>query len=264
MWLERKKLILRLFAIFGHPAVVKHEAQPVLLGLVPVQETGGGDGSSVVAVAGLAGAKATGAVVLWTQGALPRPEALGVGGLGAELTQVLVAHPVHAGGAGDAQGLSGLPTRQAVAVVHGLVNRTAIRDEASDLPVDPELVADVDGGPAGELLVKLVLSVADRGAFATHPRVHALHPAVVNVRGVEALVGRVQGVAVAQGREAPAIPRGGVGQTQVLLLHRDGEATPGLVAVGVGGTVQHVVATHPKLVTRQKRGHDLYKSIIND
>ena len=77
-----------------------------------------------------------------------RRSPLGEGCLGAELTEGRPA-PVHAGGAGHAVVVPGLPAMGALPHHRRLLDGGAVRDELGDLPVDPGGVGGGSEGGAG-------------------------------------------------------------------------------------------------------------------
>ena len=274
------KISLTLF--FGrHPSVVEHEAQ-LLLGLGPPEDAG----TVLVALRRLPRAQAPRRVVLWARVALPRPEVLSKEALGTQLAKTILFRAIHSWRTSHTKSVgSHFPTLKTSPAVDGLGDGAAVRDEPADVPVDPVLVADVGRGAGGELLVELVVLLADGRALLAYEGVSTQHFAVFDGGRVVAALGdgvrqgRGRGTRGGRGRRRGS-QVGGAGVVSHVVLavvdvvvglvlsmvvvvvlpgppNGDGEAALGLVAVGVRRGVQHVVTALGKGLAGQEGGRDM-------
>ena len=116
-----------------------------------------------------------------------RTEAFGVETLEAELAELVRPGAEHTRRASHARPVPLLPTLLALRV--DLLDRTAVRDEPPDLPVDAVVVAEVGRRTGGEFLVEGVAGLADGCALLAERRVVAVHPPVLEVGHIVALGG---------------------------------------------------------------------------
>ena len=146
-------------------------------------------GSIIIAFFGISRSQTPGCVTHWTSLTVLGAESIAEETFGAQLTEAIPQLPVHPRWTGHAQLLAaGLPSRRAGSGTGRSADGRAVRNELLDLPVNALLVADVCGRLTGELLIELVLRVADRAALLPDAGDHTRHLAVGQVGHFSALL----------------------------------------------------------------------------
>ena len=179
----------------------------------------------VVALRGPPAAQAACCVAPGTWGALLRVEGHGERPLGTELTEQVLFRPLHARWAGHtAASRTLLP---AGCTNWRLIHWAAVGDEATQLPVDAVLIAEVRGWAACELLIELMPGVTDRRAALVE----------VNLLTGHVTIGDLGYILTCRRHTIVAMED----LRRLRWQHCDGEATPPDVAIHVSCLVQDMV-----------------------